>query len=136
MKTSKKSIELCKERIDKLISSSIKGTWTPEEDNLILKYHSKFGRNWSLIAKKIEGRNGKQVRERFVNYLEKKEELFKDEFTEKEDDLIIKYFDLYPHNWNEISKNIPAKSAAQIKKRYVNHLRSLRLESTNETSGG
>lgn len=65
-----------------------------------------------MIAKKIEGRNGKQVRERFVNYLEKKEELHKDVFTENEDDLILKFFDLYPHDWNQIAKHIPGKSSA------------------------
>jgi hypothetical protein len=71
----------------------VKGTWTPEEDAMILRLYAKFGRNWALIAKKIEGRSGKQVRERFLNYLEKKDHLHKDDFTSKEDDLIIKYFD-------------------------------------------
>lgn len=41
------------------MNSSVKGAWTPEEDGLIMKYQQKFGRNWSLIAKKIAGRNGK-----------------------------------------------------------------------------
>lgn len=52
---------------------------------LILKGFAKFGRNWALIAKSIEGRCGKQVRERYVNCLEKKEQLAKQEFTEEED---------------------------------------------------
>lgn len=112
MKENKKSVDLCKERIDKLMASSVKGAWSPEEDSLIIKYYSKFGRNWSLIAKKIEGRNGKQIRERFVNYLEKKEDHHKDDFTSKEDDLIMKYFDIYPYDWNAIAKNIQSKSPA------------------------
>lgn len=74
--------------------------------------YKKFGRNWALIAKKIQGRNGKQVRERFVNYLEKKANLQIDKFTDAEDDLIMKYFDLYPHDWNKIAAYISSKTSA------------------------
>lgn len=60
MKLNKKSLDNCKDRLEKLIGNNAsKGTWTPEEDNLILKNYEKFGRNWALIAKKIEGRTGK-----------------------------------------------------------------------------
>ena len=59
MKTAKKSVVDCKDRIDKLIHSSVKGVWTSDEDNLIERYYLKFGRNWALIAKKIDGRSGK-----------------------------------------------------------------------------
>ena len=83
MALDKKSLEVCKDRVETLLQSNIKGTWTSDEDSTILKYLKKFGRNWSLIAKKLEGRNGKQVRERYINYLEKREALMsqKDEFT-------------------------------------------------------
>jgi hypothetical protein len=100
MSSTKLDVDACKDRIEKLTSSTVKGTWTPEEDTLILRYYQKFGRNWALIAKKIDGRNGKQVRERFVNYLEKKDNRQKSEFTTEEDDLIMKYFEVYPHDWN------------------------------------
>lgn len=58
MKTSKKSAHECKNRIE-MLQNTVKGTWSLEEDNKILKYYEKFGRNWALIAKKIEGRTGK-----------------------------------------------------------------------------
>lgn len=96
--------------------------------------YKKFGRNWALIAKKIQGRNGKQVRERFVNYLEKKANLQIDKFTDAEDDLIMKYFDLYPHDWNKIAAYISSKTSAQIKKRYSEFLRDKKLE-TGSTMG-
>jgi len=35
-----------------------------------------------------------------VNYLEKRESIKKEEFSAKEDDLIMKYFEVYPHDWN------------------------------------
>lgn len=52
------------------------------------------------------------MRERYVNYLEKKEDFHKDDFTEKEDAQVLKYFDLYPHDWNAFANHIPTKSAA------------------------
>jgi hypothetical protein len=48
-----------------------------------------------------------------VNYLEKRDELLhKEDFTNKEDDLILKYFEVYPHDWNAIAKQVETKSAA------------------------
>jgi len=40
MKVNKKSLENCKDRLEKLIgNNNVKGTWTPEEDNMILIYY-------------------------------------------------------------------------------------------------
>mmetsp|Transcript_16559 Transcript_16559/g.15856 ORF Transcript_16559/g.15856 Transcript_16559/m.15856 type:complete len:97 (+) Transcript_16559:119-409(+) len=94
-----------------------------EEDNLITKYYSKFGRNWALIAKKLKGRSGKQVRERFINYLEKKELSKEDLFTAEEDELILRYFDIHPHDWTKIARLIPNKNASSIKQRYQKTLK-------------
>lgn len=55
----KKSADHCKDRIEKLLKSNLKGAWTAEEDNLITKYSEKYGRNWALIATKVKGRSGK-----------------------------------------------------------------------------
>ncbi|CDW81303.1 myb-related protein 3r-1-like [Stylonychia lemnae] len=134
LKIPKKTIDDCRNRYDKLQNGNVKGTWMPDEDELILRNVKKFGRNWALIAKKLVGRNGKQIRERYVNYLEKKENLFKDQFTEEEEDLIMKYFDLYPHDWNKISQFITTKSSSQIKKHYVQKLRDKRNEGNSTRS--
>jgi hypothetical protein len=37
-KSSKKSPEDYKDRVEKIMKNSVKGAWTPEEDNLIIKY--------------------------------------------------------------------------------------------------
>ena len=58
MKTTKKSADDCKDRMERL-QNSVKGAWSLEEDALIIKFVGKFGRNWAQIAKKIEGRSGK-----------------------------------------------------------------------------
>lgn len=59
MKISKMNVEDCKDRFEKITTGNVKGTWTSQEDEILIKQFSKFGRNWALIAKKIEGRTGK-----------------------------------------------------------------------------
>lgn len=63
--------EHIRQRIEQL-EGSVKGRWSPEEDQKIQSAYKKFGRNWALISKSLEGRNAKQVRERYINYLEKR----------------------------------------------------------------
>jgi Myb-like DNA-binding domain len=47
-----------------------KKPWTEEEDNLVRKLVEKYGpQRWSFIAKFVEGRLGKQCRERWHNHL-------------------------------------------------------------------
>eukprot|EP00347_Sterkiella_histriomuscorum_P009491 403341010 len=134
MRLAKADAEDIKDRYKRLTEATVKGTWTQEEDSIIMREYKKLGRNWGLIAKKVPGRSGKQIRERYVNYLEKKDNIKKEQFSEEEDDLIMKYFDIYPHDWNKISENVKTKSASQIKKRFVNFLREKKLESSSTMS--
>lgn len=49
----------------------VKGPWSPEEDAILSRLVSKFGaRNWSLIARGIDGRSGKSCRLRWCNQLD------------------------------------------------------------------
>ena len=53
-------------------TSPKKGAWTPSEDNQLLQTlasASIVGTNWNTVALGVRGRNGKQVRERYVNRL-------------------------------------------------------------------
>ena len=48
----------------------MKGPWTKEEDDKVVELVGEFGvKSWSFIARKLEGRLGKQCRERYVNGL-------------------------------------------------------------------
>lgn len=43
----------------------VKGPWTKEEDDKVVELVAQFGvKSWSFIARKLEGRLGKQCRER------------------------------------------------------------------------
>ena len=48
----------------------VKGTWTREEDELVVDLVARYGpKKWSLIASHLTGRIGKQCRERWHNHL-------------------------------------------------------------------
>lgn len=47
-----------------------KGTWSREEDELLLKWVKECGvGNWDAIASHIEGRSAGKCRERYTNYI-------------------------------------------------------------------
>ncbi|XP_074500865.1 v-myb avian myeloblastosis viral oncogene homolog-like 2a isoform X2 [Sebastes fasciatus] len=65
----------------------VKGYWSKEEDEKIVELVSEYGtRHWSMIARHLNGRMGKQCRERWHNHLDP---LIKKSSWTKEEDLII-----------------------------------------------
>ena len=57
----------CLHRWQKVLKPGlVKGPWTKEEDENVVKLVHKYGvKSWSLIARQLKGRLGKQCRERF-----------------------------------------------------------------------
>ena len=97
------------------MTKGVKGAWTVDEDRLIRKYVGKYGKgNWALVAKKIEGRNGKQVRERYVNYLEKKG----GEWTAREQEEVTRWFETHPYEWKEIGNRV-GKTGGEVKRKWL-----------------
>ena len=80
----------CRARYKRIRPGIIKGAWSKEEDDTILSLVDLYGKNWSLIAKKVPTRNGKQIRDRFLNYLDP--EINRNKFTVEEDEMIIKLY--------------------------------------------
>ena len=50
----------------------IKGNWSTEEDDLLVKLHSEHGNRWSEIAKHLRGRTENSVKNRFKSMTKKK----------------------------------------------------------------
>ena len=75
----------CLHRWDKILKpGQVKGLWTQEEDrNLINWVEKSVTRKWSVCARMITGRNGKQCRERWINNLNP--DISKADWTEAED---------------------------------------------------
>lgn len=57
----------CLHRWQKVLNPNlVKGPWTKEEDEIVMKMVAKYGaKNWSTIAQHLPGRIGKQCRERY-----------------------------------------------------------------------
>lgn len=56
----------CRERWVNFLAPQIKNTpWSPEEDSLLESLHNKYGAQWALISRMIEGRSAVQVKNRW-----------------------------------------------------------------------
>eukprot|EP00301_Raphidiophrys_heterophryoidea_P027688 c9777_g1_i1.p1 GENE.c9777_g1_i1~~c9777_g1_i1.p1 ORF type:complete len:358 (-),score=58.43 c9777_g1_i1:304-1377(-) len=94
-----------------------KCAWSPEEDAILMKMVSLHGpKRWSLISQSLEGRVGKQCRERWHNHLNP--DVRKDAWAPEEDALIFDLVDALGTKWASISKQLPGRTDNSIKNRY------------------
>ena len=106
----------CFSRYKRIRPGIIKGSWKKEEDQEILRLVHKYGKSWSKISKILNTRNGKQIRDRFINVLDP--EIRKGKFTEEEDKKLVSLFQQFGPKWATISKYYPNRTADMIKNRF------------------
>ena len=90
-----------------------KGSWTTEEDKILMEKRSIYGRKWAKIAAHLPGRQGKQCRERFVNHLDP--DLKKGEWTDDEEAILVAMHEHHGNRWANIAKHLPGRSDNDVK---------------------
>lgn len=94
-----------------------KKRWTHEEDNHLAEVVKQYGNmNWTLVSSYMEGRSGKQCRERWVNKISPM--VKQGTWSLNEDITIIQACECFGHQWSLISKMIPGRSANAVKNRF------------------
>ena len=113
--TKKNSLQ-CFSRYKRIRPGIIKGSWKHDEDIQIIKLVDKYGKAWSKISKTLGTRNGKQIRDRYINVLDP--EIKKGKFTEDEDDMLVQLYYKHGSKWATIAKYYNNRTADMVKNRF------------------
>ncbi|KAI9084324.1 hypothetical protein K1719_033666 [Acacia pycnantha] len=100
-----------------------KGAWTKEEDQRLIDYIRLHGEGSWRSLPKAAGllRCGKSCRLRWINYL--RPDLKRGNFTQEEDDLIVKLHSLLGNKWSLIAARLPGRTDNEIKNYWNTHIK-------------
>ena len=95
--------------------------FTEREDDTLSQLVEEFGEDWDIIVRNMRGRNKRQCKERWVNYLCPR--LNVDPWTEAEDQLLLQKHEFFGSKWVCISKFFKNRTDTMVKNRYQMLLR-------------
>jgi len=91
----------------------------------VLELSEKYGKNWGMIAQHIEGKTGKQVRERYINKLDPT--IKRTPWSEEEDQKILDMFLEQGAKWSTISNELHGRPENTVKNRFYSHISRIYL---------
>lgn len=120
----------CLHRWNKVLKPGLtKGNWTCEEDQMLKHWVETQGATkWAKCANVIEGRSGKQCRERWMNSLNP--DVKKGDWTVEEDSLIFRLYNQLGAKWSDIAKQIEGRTENSVKNRFYSTVR--KMQQANE----
>ncbi|KAJ4910057.1 Transcription repressor MYB6 [Raphanus sativus] len=100
-----------------------KGAWTKEEDQRLIDYIRNHGEGCWRSLPKSAGllRCGKSCRLRWINYL--RPDLKRGNFSDEEDQVIIKLHSLLGNKWSLIAGRLPGRTDNEIKNYWNTHIK-------------
>jgi hypothetical protein len=106
----------CFSRYKRIRPGIVKGSWTKEEDQQIMELVGKYGKSWSKISKILVSRNGKQIRDRYINILDPS--IKKGKFSLDEDLKLLTLYKKLGPRWATIAKFFENRTADMVKNRF------------------
>ena len=123
-----KTAKQCMQKYKNLVKVERKGNWTEQEDLLLLQWVEVHGPNkWTECARRIEGRCGKQCRERWMNTLDPR--VKRGNWKEEEQMNIFLQMQENWSSWATISKHLPGRTENAIKNYFYSSVRRLKATS-------
>ena len=118
----------CLHRWSKILKPGlIKGPWSAHEDLLLKQWVDAQGpQKWSICARGISGRSGKQCRERWFNILNPN--VKKGEWNPEEDALIFQMFKTCGPKWTMIAGYLEGRTENSIKNRFYSTIRKMKTQ--------
>ena len=111
------------------LASKCRRKFTPQEDENLKCLIAQFGaNNWVKVAKLMPGRNAKQCRDRYCNYLSVYHR--KDPWEPEEEQEMIKLVKMHGDNsWSKIASLMKTRSDIQCRNQYQKmHFLNLQLK--------
>ena len=110
---------------DEIFSFFLKGKmphliskFTPEEDEKLKLLIKQYGENdWNTISSKMEKRNPRQCKDRWVNYLSPN--LNFSPWTEEDDKKLIELHNQYGSKWTKLASFFQSRTSINIKNRWL-----------------